>query len=163
MANYCSNCIQFECSGETLEQIKSLFNEMALKEKEKSCGQLPDFIQADKGFMFDIFWNEDLLFYETRWCPNIEIITAIADHFRAGFTYTYDEMGNLVYGQVVYKYGILTDTYLELPDFEEYSFSEETDKYSFEGKEYENDYEILEILLKRKKQQMEQCKFSMNN
>lgn len=155
MANYCSNCVQFECSPETLVDIKALFSDLAAKEKETERGQLPDFIQAERGFMSEIYWNEGIFHYETRWCPNIEVMTAIADYFKAGFTLTYDEISNLVYGQAEYKYGVLTDIYLELAEFEAYTYDEDKEVYLFEGQEYEIDYEILEILLERKKYQLE--------
>jgi hypothetical protein len=62
----------------------------------------------------------------------------------------YEEMGNLIYGQARYYKGILQDIYLEDEDFEQYEYDEETDNYLFEGETYNNDTEILEMLLERK-------------
>jgi hypothetical protein len=61
-------------------------------------------------------------------------------------------MGNGIYGQCTFENGVLTDTCLENEDLEQYSYNEETDDYTFEGETYKADYDILEILLERKKQ-----------
>jgi hypothetical protein len=155
MANWCGNSVQFDCSPETMEKIIAFFDELKAKGDKKNCGQLPAFIKADTGYMFDIYWADGVLYYDTKWSPNIDIMVAIAAHFGASFTYSYDEMSMLVYGEAEYKYGVLTDICLELPDFEAYTFDEAKEVYLFEGEEYEVDYEILEILLERKKYQLE--------
>jgi hypothetical protein len=59
-------------------------------------------------------------------------------------------MGNLIYGQTIYRNGILQDIYLKDEDFEQYEYDEDTDNYHFEGEIYNNDIKILEILLERK-------------
>ena len=55
----------------------------------------------------------------------------------------------------VYSNNELSEIYLEEEDFEQYKYNEETDTYSFEEENYESDYEILEILLKRKIKNMQ--------
>lgn len=162
MANYCSNSVQFDCDEKTLKKIKRLFNDMAAKEGDEKIGQLPDFIQADKGHMTDIFWHNDTLNYETRWCPNIEVMQAIADYFKVGFNYSYEEISNLIYGYAEYKHGVLTDLSLDLSELEAYTYDEKKDVYLFEGVEYDNDYKILKILLRRKKQEIAKINFIKN-
>ena len=88
--------------------------------------------------------------YQTRWSPNTEILLQIAEHYKVDFIYNYEEIGNQIYGVAVYSNNELTEIYLEEEDFEQYDYHEETDTYSFEEENYESDYEILEILLKRK-------------
>jgi hypothetical protein len=63
--------------------------------------------------------------------------------------------GNQIYGVAVYSNSELTEIYLEEEDFEQYKYKEETDTYFFEEENYESDYEILEILLKRKIKNMQ--------
>ena len=151
MANWCSNVVWFEANEATIKEIKDMFLQMAEREKETTCGQLPTFIKEDRDWFFDIRWEEeDILYYETRWCPNIEVVQKIAEHFGVGFTMEYEETGCLVYGKATFKEGIVMDTYLSGDDFQTYHYDEETDNYHFEGETYECDGEILEILLERK-------------
>jgi len=151
MANWCSNVVWFETNETTLKKIKELFLQMREKENETNCGQLPTFITEDKDWFFNICWeDEDVLYYETRWSPNIEVVQKIAEHFGVSFTMEYEETGCLVYGRASYTDGMLTDVYLENGDFGKYHFNEDTDTYHFEGETYESDCKILEILLERK-------------
>lgn len=150
MANWCNNVVWFEADETTMQKIKEMFLEMAQKESETNCGQLPAFIKDDTDWFFAIRWEEDTLYYETKWSPNTEIVQQIADHYNVGFTLDYEELGCLVYGKATYTDGIFTDTNLEQSDFDTYNFDEETDSYHFEGETYESDWEILETLLERK-------------
>ena len=154
MANWCSNTVAFEGVSETIEQIKWLFQAMATKEQQEQKGQLPDWVnQHNGGYFFDLYSDKDnteVFQYQTKWSPNIEIVQEIAKHYKVDFVQDYEEMGNLIYGQTIYRNGILQDIYLKDEDFEQYEYNEETDKYHFEGKIYESDCDILETLLERK-------------
>jgi len=153
MANMCSNTVAFEGKPETIEKIQQLFIEMAEKEQEEQIGQLPDFTTIYNGYFFDIYYNEGdtgIFQYQTRWSPNLEILEQIAQYYKVDFILDYEEMGNLVYGRATFKNEELNDIYLEDEDFEAYEFDEETDTYHFEGKTYDSDCEILEIVLERK-------------
>jgi hypothetical protein len=153
MANWCSNRVAFYGDVEAVRQIKVVFQTMLDKHRKSGVGQIPDFLNKENGYFFDIYWNEEddgIFEYETRWSPNTEIVREIADHFCVGFLHEYSETGCLLYGRTVYKDGILTDTYLEWDDFDAYHFDDERDVYHFEGEDYESDLEILEILLVRK-------------
>jgi len=123
---------------------------MANKENEQQRGQLPPFIKIDKDWCFNIRWEDDILYYETRWTPNTNVMVQVADRYGAGFTLEYDEIANGLYGKSEYINGVLTDISLEWGDFACYSFDDKKDQYLFEGKYYDSDFEILEILLERK-------------
>ena len=154
MANWCFNTIVFEGNEETIKQIEQLFQTMKSKEEQTKHGQLPEFITDENGgYFFNIYSNEGdtgVFQYETKWSPNIEIVQKIAAYYQVNFVQDYEEMSNLVYGRATFSDKLLTDVYLEDDDFEQYQFDEETDAYSFEGEIYDNDCEILEILLERK-------------
>ena len=153
MANWCSNSVAFEGNPEAIEQVQELFNIMAEQEKQDGKGQLPDFIQLDNGYFFDIYQTDGdigILNYQTKWSPNIEIVEKIANHYKLDFVQDYEEMGNGIYGQATFKSGILDDVFLEDEDFEQYEYDEENECYHFESKIYESDSEILETLLERK-------------
>ena len=151
MANWCNNTVWFEGDTPTIERIQAMFAAMAAKETKEQCGQLPEFIQEQKGWFFNTRWEqEDVLYYETKWSPNTEILQTIADRFGAGFTHEYEETGNLVFGKAIYRNGILTDIALDEDDFNAYEHQEHTDTWLFEDEQYESDYEIMDILLERK-------------
>lgn len=151
MANWCSNTVEFLGEHSQMEQLKNLFDAMAAKEKRERKGQLPAFAAKEGGFLFETSWEQGILHYLTKWSPNIALIKKVADHFGVGFIYTYDEPGNLVLGEAAYKGGVLTDIFLDDDDYDQYQYDDEKRAYVFEEQGYENNYEILEILLERKK------------
>jgi len=102
MPNWCSNIVVFRGSSVQLNRIKRLFDQLAEKEKAEKKGQLPDFIQADEGYFFEIFTIGNALNYETRWSPNTDIIKKVADHFGVDFVHGYDEPMNGERGKVYY-------------------------------------------------------------
>ena len=158
MTNWCSNTVAFEGNETALEQVKLEFIKMQIRENEENCSQLPEFISdKNRGYFFDILLEDgDYIFnYQTKWSPNTEILLQIAERFKVDFIYNYEEIGNQIYGVSVYSYNELTEIYLEEEDFQQYDYHEETDTYSFEAENYESDYEILEILLKRKIKNMQ--------
>ena len=61
----------------------------------------------------------------------------------------------MVYGKALYENGKLAQVFLEDCDFEQYDYQEDSEDYIFEGKLYESDYDILEILIERKKAGLE--------
>lgn len=151
MANWCSNTVEFIGEHSQFEELETLFKAMAKKEKKEERGQLPPFAAGDRGFLFDIRWEEGILYYETKWSPNTAVITAIADHFKVGFTHSYAEPGNCVFGEASYRDGELTAVDLDFDDIAQYEYDEESNTYRFENQNYECSEEIQEILLERKK------------
>ena len=158
MANWCSNSVAFEGDETTLEQVRLEFVKMQICENKENCGQLPKFISdKNRGYFFDILLEDgDCIFnYQTRWSPNTEILLQIAEYFKVDFIYNYEEIGNQIYGIIFYLNNEVNEICLEEEDFEQYEYHEETDSYFFEDGNYESDYEILEILLKRKIQKIQ--------
>lgn len=151
MPNYCSNSVQFHCTETELNKIIPFFEALAAKATAEQKGQLPHFVPLNSGHMSGLFWNNNQLHYETRWCPNIEVMQCVGDYFGIDYTHSYEEVSNLIYGYAEYKSGILTELSLSIAELEAYTYDEEKDKYLFEGGEYENDYKIMKILLARKK------------
>ena len=141
MANWCRNTLAFEGNETALEQIKSKFRRMINLERSEQCGQLPDFVNPKVGgYFFDIIWDEgECIFnYQTKWSPHTDILIQIAKRHNVDFIHDYEEMGNL------------TEIGLDNDEFEQYHYDEETETYHFQGKIFDNDCEILEILLEEK-------------
>lgn len=126
---------------------------MQLRGNETDYGQLPDFIDTETGYFFDIYFEEDdpgEFHYETRWVPNTDNLLRIAQHFKVSFVQEYEATGCQVYGRATYENGMLDDTFLNNEDFDAYLYDDETGDYYFEGDTYESDVQILETLLERK-------------
>lgn len=152
MANWCYNFLQFEGNSEAVNNLMALFMELESREKATTHGQLPDFIAEKAGFMSSINCYEDNVSYETRWWPNVEVIVQITEKFKLGFTLSYNELDNLIFGEYVYKNSVLTDFCLDSADFDLYDINPENeDTWLFEGEVYLSDFEILDILLERRK------------
>ncbi|MGY3212484.1 DUF1281 family ferredoxin-like fold protein [Mucilaginibacter sp. HD30] len=152
MANWCSNKVEFIGEHSQFESLKTLFTAMAVKENKEKRGQLPEFVTGEGGFLFQIAWENGLLYYETKWVPNTAVIVKIAEFFKVDFIHSYSESSNAVFGEASYCNGMLNDISLDRSDTELYHFNYSTDSYVFEGQEYESSDDILEILLNRKKQ-----------
>lgn len=150
MANWCYNVVTFENNPNVLEQLKQLFESLAEKEKKEEQGQLPDFILNSKRYMFSINWQDETASYETKWSPNIEEMKQIADHFKIGFNYYYEELGCLLYGVARYENAVLSNSFLESSDFGLFEENEGDGIWTFEGQKFESEYDILEILLERR-------------
>ena len=151
MANWCNNIISFSGKQKNMENLQKLFEQMAEKESETNEGQLPPLVDGETDYLFDIRWEDGVLYCDTKWSPNIEMMQTIADKYLVDFIYTYSEMAMGIYGEAQYLNRGLADICLESADFAQYSYHEETDSYFFEGDDYDSDDEILEILLERKK------------
>ena len=151
MANWCSNTVVFTGGQNQLDELKTLFLTMAKKEQKERKGQLPPFVNDDTGYLFEIRWEEDVLYYETKWSPNTEVMVQVADKYHTGFEHSYSESGNGVFGETTYEDGILEDVFLDDDDYDLYGYDEETEIYFFENQAYESNEEIHDILLERKK------------
>ncbi len=150
MPNWCSNSVEFTGDTTLHKKLKTLFEKLRKQEIKTQQGQFPDFVKAQSGWMHEIRYEDKVLYYETKWSPNTEIVLAIARHFNCGFKYSFEETGCLIYGEMVYEDGLLTERWLTPADFDAYEFREDNDTYLFEEKVYESDWLILEILLERK-------------
>lgn len=151
MANYCNNTLIFFGKEENLNKVMSLFQNMIGNEKKTGKGQLPDCTLSDDGWFFDTYISEeDVIYYETRWSPNISVVKDIADYYHVSFELDYDESSNYIYGRVSYYSNILLDNCLDYEDFEKIEYDEDKCNYIFENEEYESQQEILDILLNRK-------------
>ncbi|MES2006287.1 MAG: hypothetical protein V4450_17345 [Bacteroidota bacterium] len=152
MPNWCNNIVVFTCSKVKERKLKKLFTDLAKKEKKEDKGQLPEFFNSEDGFLFSIRWEDGVLYYDTRWSPNIDVMVAIAEHFVVDFTYEYSELMMQVYGEFTFIKGVLKDYSLDTEDFDQFDVNpDDEDTYIFEDKVYESDFEILDILLARKK------------
>jgi hypothetical protein len=153
MANWCFNTVRFRGEPEQLKKVTFLFLNLQVRQIIEEKGQLPDFVKGDSGHLFDLQMENGELEFCTQWTPNPEVMAQVADYFQLDFTQDYSETANGIYGQFVYEKGVLRDICLEIEDFARYSYDEDKERYLFEGDYYEDDNEILQILLERRRLQ----------
>ena len=153
MANWCFNTVRFTGEPEQLKKVTLLFLNLQVTQIIDEKGQLPDFVKGNTGHLFDLKMENGELDFCTKWTPNPEVMAQVADYFQLDFTQDYSETANGIYGQFVYKKGVLRDICLEIEDFARYSYDEDKESYLFEGDYYEDDSEILQILLERRRLQ----------
>ncbi|OYD43649.1 DUF1281 family ferredoxin-like fold protein [Sphingobacterium cellulitidis] len=150
MANWCYNVVQFSGDEQKIKEIDALFNEMSEREKQAREGQLPSFVEADTGYLFDIYVQDGYISYETKWAPNTDVLVQIADHFQTGFIHEYQEPGMCIFGEATYQDKELVDISLDDNDLELFHYEDDIG-YVYEGQTYESDVEIMELLLEKKK------------
>ena len=153
MANWCRNKITFKGNQDNLNQVADLFQTMIENESKDRIGQIPDFIDIEQGYFFEIYndgTDKYSFCYDTRWSPNIEVLWTIANHFKVDFVLRYEESGCMLLGKTFYESGILKDYCLNQSDFQTCSYNADEDTYEFEGNVYKYRENIMEILLDRK-------------
>jgi hypothetical protein len=124
---------------------------MAEKELETKQAQLPHFVTEQNGYMFDIEFEQGMLFYQTKWVPNTDVLVEIGKHFNLNFKYNYEEYGNQLFGEAVYENGELSLIELDHVDLDSIAFDEATETYLFELSHFEMIDQIVETLIYRKK------------
>jgi hypothetical protein len=112
---------------------------------------------------FDTAWEDGILYYQTKWAPNTEILVKIAEAFKVGFNSSYDEPGCGVFGEASYGNGELREVDLDADDIAQYEYYDGNDSYRFENRNYDCSEEILETLLKRKKAAIKQQDLNCND
>ncbi|MRJ11245.1 hypothetical protein EDL98_09180 [Ornithobacterium rhinotracheale] len=149
MANWCNNNVTFEGTEEQIQEVDTIFQKMIDKEQQEECGQLPNFIKEGNTYFFSIDkQGEGIYRYETKWTPNLEEVREIAQKVGiTDFVHEYEELGNLIYGQAIYKEGTLIEYNLEDEDFEQYQWNEDDGIYTFAEEIYHSEWEILDLLL----------------
>lgn len=152
MANICSNSLEFTGDIDTVNKAVKMFEELAAKQ---ACneGSIPDIEKRfDNGWFFHISITEGVIYYDTKWSPNIDVVTEIAKHFNLNYTMRYEELGCGIYGKAIYTAGNEEAEELDLTneDLDQYEEDEENDCYIFNGKTYESRYDIFDILFKNR-------------
>jgi hypothetical protein len=151
MANYCHNAVSFRGELAQLIKLRLLFTEMERDSELNNTMSKPDFVKAEKGYMFDISVSDKAIHFRTRWVPNLEVIYEIGQHFGLNYVHQYEEPDTLVYGEAVCKDGVFTDTRLDLRDMQRITYDRVSETFSYQGKTGNEPYELWATLLEEKK------------
>lgn len=113
MANYCANVVEFSGELSKLLRLRALF-----AQAEYGKAFRPEFLSADEesSYFFGASMEDNKLFYETRWVPNLQGVLALAQHFGLDYIHQYDDPPGLVYGEARYTNGVFEQIDLEGAD-----------------------------------------------
>ena len=155
MANWSSSWLTFTGEEANVEKARMMFKEMSDKEVQTNLGQIPDFIKEENtdGWFHQIMVDEtDIISFEAKWEPPIQTLKVIGKEMKVDFTLDYEELGNGLFGKAVYnhKEDELKTYILTKEDFDQYTTDEETSTHTYNGQEYESEYEILELIFEKK-------------
>ncbi|HLM60326.1 MAG TPA: hypothetical protein VK308_05965 [Pyrinomonadaceae bacterium] len=156
MPNWCSNFLTVE--SDQAAAIATEFERLARQEKAENCGQL--LFNSGESYLFEIALAEEdgeasgdsvSVLYETRWSPNAKDMLAIARTRGFDFSLEYEELGNLVFGEVQFTAAsnLLRERFLTWEDFDRVQETEDG-RYLLDGLEYECSSEAYEDILKSK-------------
>lgn len=129
-----------------------MFLKLAAKERKTGRGQLPDFLHENNLLLFDIWFLADRLEYLTKWCPNTNGLVKLADYLDCGVVHQYQQIFAAIYGEAIYLNSKLTDVCLEQSDFFRYTYDSAQHCFHFQGQDYQDVQEVLEVLLRDKKE-----------
>ena len=156
MANNCYNTILFQGDrvAECIEFIKSRMP----KELSRYDGIYLIDGEQEK-YCFDLTIENNIIDFITEGSPDIYQIDQLALKFGLDYRYDYVEVDGKIFGCVIADSGgmsrfDLNDSHFDQIDYDEENdvywikdYDKENDVYSFRGKEYESQYDILDILL----------------
>jgi hypothetical protein len=151
MGNSCMNRVLFTGDPVKVKGVKALFRQIEDKQQKEEIYHLPSYLVATNAYMWNIEFGNQRLYYYTKTLPNLEALKQIADNYGIGFANQYEELENNIYGEAIYKDSVFTDFRLNRGDFNSYHYDLKAGIYLYDGKSYENEEEIIELLLEKKK------------
>jgi hypothetical protein len=148
MPNWCQNYLTF--SGENESKALDLFRDLEKECKELQQGVVADFLSGFNHYLFDVYVDGDVAYFQTKWSPPIDEIKQIGEHLDVDFILEYTELGNPLFGSVVRKDGLVEERELEGDDFNMYTKDEDRGEYTYEGVTHCSEEEVLELILDKK-------------
>jgi hypothetical protein len=146
MANWCSN--HLIATGGNVNGLHDMMESARLHTLEKHEG----WTRHGDNWLFDFHRDGDQWNFETKWSPPIDEVIGIARELGVSVTMDYVELGMNVYGRIMYDHmtDVVRDIYLDDSDFNRVEYDEDNDIYTFEGKQYDSEYDALELMLDAK-------------
>ena len=117
MPNWCTNFLHLDVDIDNNPLIEELLSWAEITGRTVDNGQLP--IPNKEGefeykYMFDLSVQDNIIQFNTKWSPDVEMCIAIAKKYKFSFLLAYEEAGEPMFGE--YKYDleaeVLTERYL---------------------------------------------------
>jgi hypothetical protein len=151
MANWCVNWVTVEGKEANVNSLMEEVNALSVQAIREHRGVRPSEI-GDLRYMFFIYINNDDSFsFESKWSPSNDSLQFLAKKYQVTIVNRYSELGCMVFGQWTGDGETEEDVWLTDEDWDlAVSGDEDGSYYTYEGKEYENEEEILDIILDNK-------------
>jgi hypothetical protein len=150
MPNWCANYTTFKGSKENIEALNNAINKAIERETAEKSAQTIHSSEVKEDHFFDIFNNgiehEELtIFYETRWCPNLDDLAVLCKEFRVDAETEFNESGEQIYGTAkLYSDGTYLTEFVEQEFLDLIEYDICTDLYTYNGEDYGVFEEIIE-------------------
>lgn len=150
MANWCSNTVIFSGSEKNLENLSKLMNKtIELQKLNDWNGQILFGLEGIlDGYLFDIRYEDCVLYFESKWITLPNEMVRIAQLFDLTFIYEYSEFGSELYGKYTYDSdGNLYDQCLNDDDIDQCRIKSDDDLDDEEYNLSELDYNKIDELI----------------
>ena len=151
MANWCVNWVTVEGEEANVSSLMDEVSALSVKADVEDRGVRP----SDEGnlrYMFFIYVNDGYSFsFESKWSPANDSLQFLAKKYQVTIVNRYSELGCMVFGQWVGDGETEEDVHLTKEEMElAVPGDEDGSYYTYEGEKYENEEEILNIILDNK-------------
>ena len=150
MANWCSNYVEYKGEEANIFSLLEELRELEEKYKKTGLGVRPS-EEGDLQYMFDLQVTDEFFLFESKWASANDSLQFLAKKYQVTIINRYSEPGNMVFGQWTGDGEIEDDVWLTDEEWElAVPVDEDGFYYTYEGKEYECEEEILDIILDNK-------------
>lgn len=153
MGNWCLNEVRFIGDDLQLKELEKMITEVIKQESKSGRGQLFPMAETKEGYLFEISYEDGNLRYLTKYMPNTPVIMALADYLGMDYVHLYCEPAMGVFGQDAYQKGQVFEVFISAEDYGKFDF-EYGKGYTFGGKLYPTEDEVLRLILNQKMQEL---------
>ena len=154
MANWCTNYVEYKGEEANINSLLEDLRELEKENKKTGLGVRPS-EEGDLKYMFDLRVTDEFFLFESKWSPANDSLQFLAKKYQVTIINRYSEIGNMVFGQWSGNGKIEKDVWLTDEEWDLVVPGDVYDSYyTYEGKEYECEEEILDIILDKKLQRL---------
>lgn len=145
MPNWCNNVATFSGEKENLDNLFNAIRAAIRKEEETREGQKIHSSEIKEGYFFDMYFDGDTLYYETRWSPNVEDVAELCKEFSVSADVEFSEPGCQIHGVgYCYEDGTYMTEYVNQRFLEKIEYDMDKNVYLYNENEYESEDLIIE-------------------
>lgn len=150
MANWCSNYVEYKGEEANINSLLEELRELEEENRRTGLGVRPS-EEGDLKYMFELYVEDEYFSFESKWSPANDSLQFLAKKYQVTIVNRYSELGCRVFGQWTGDGEIEDDVWLTDEEWDlAVPGDEDGSYYTYEGKEYECEEEILDIILDNK-------------
>jgi len=142
--------VKFEGSGANIHSLLGELRKLEKENKKTGLGVRPS-EEGDLRYMFSLYIDDDLFFFESKWVPANDSLKFLAKKHRVTLENSYYEPGMMLYGKWTSDGETEKDISLDRKDWASVTAEdEEASHFIYNGKEYECEEDALDLILQEK-------------